>query len=47
MIVQALKSSITDGPKIRPEDNAALLALSDEIENCCWVMSELRSCELD
>ena len=47
MIVQALKSSVTDGPKIRPGDNAALLALSDKIENCCWAMSELRSCELD
>ena len=29
MIVQALKSSVTDGPKIRPGDNAALLALFD------------------
>ena len=47
MIVQALKSSVTDGPKIRPGDNAALLALSDKIENCCWAMSELRSYELD
>ena len=47
MIVQALKSSVTDRPKKRPEDNAALLALSDKIENCCWAMSELRSCELD
>ena len=46
-IVQALKSSVTDGPKIRPGDNAALLALSDKIENCCWAMSELQSCELD
>ena len=45
MIVQALKSSVTDGPKIRPGDNAALLALSDKTENCCWAMSELRSCE--
>ena len=34
MIVQALKSSVTDGPKIRPGDNTALLALSDKIENC-------------
>ena len=47
MKVQALKSSVTDGPKIRPGDNAALLALSDKIENCCWAMSELRSYELD
>ena len=29
MIGQALKSSVTDGPKIRPGDNAALLALFD------------------
>ena len=47
MIVQALKSSVSDGPKIRAGDNTALLALSDKIENCCWAMSELRSCELD
>ena len=49
MIVQALKSSVTDGPKIRPGENAALLALSDKTENYCWVilMTELQSCELD
>ena len=41
MIVQALKSSVTDGPKIRHGDNTALLALSDKIENCCWAMTEL------
>ena len=29
MIVQALKSFVTDGPKIRPGDNVALLALFD------------------
>ena len=46
-IVQALKSSVTDGPKIRPGDNTALLALSDKIENCCWAMTDLQSCELD
>ena len=45
--IQALKSSVTDGPKIRPGDNAALLALSDKIKNCCWAVSELWSCELD
>ena len=32
MKVQALKSSVTDGPKIRPGDNAALLALFDNWE---------------
>ena len=49
MIVQALKSSVTDGPKIRPGDNAALLALSDKTENYCWaiLITELQSCELD
>ena len=47
MIVQALKSSVTDGPKIRPGDNAVLLALSDKIENCWWALSKLGSCELD
>ena len=47
MIVQAMKSSVTGWPKIRPGDNAALLALSDKIENCCWAMTELQACELD
>ena len=47
MIVQALKSSVTDGSKIRPGDNTALLASSGKIENCCWAMTELQSCELD
>ena len=47
MIVQALKSSVTHGPKIRPGDNAALPALSNKIENYCWAMTELQSCELE
>ena len=47
MIVRALKSSVTDGLKIRPGDNAVLQALSDEIEKCYWAMTELQSCELD
>ena len=47
MIVQALKSSVTGGPKISIGDNAALLALSDQVENCCWAMAELHSNELD
>lgn len=28
-------------------DNAALPALSDKIENCCWAMTELQQFELD
>ena len=47
MIVQALKSSVISGPKIRAGDSAALLALSDKVENCCWAMIELQSSELD
>ena len=47
MIVRALKSSVTDGLKIRPRDNAVLQALSDEIEKCYWAMTELQSCEVD
>ena len=47
MIVQALKSSAISGPKITAGDSAALLALSDKVENCCWVMIELQSTELD
>ena len=47
MIFQGLKSSVTDEPKIRPGDNAALLALVDKIENYCWAMTELQSCERD
>ena len=47
MIVQALKSSVTDGPQISAEDNATCLDLSDKIENCCWAMVELQSCELN
>ena len=42
-VVQALKLSVTDGPKIRAGDNAALLDLSDKIENCCCAMVELHS----
>ena len=50
IIVQAFKSSVTNGPKIRPGDNTAPpphLALFDKIENCCWTITELHSCELD
>ena len=47
MIVEALKSSVVSGPKIRNGDSAALLALSDKLQNCCWAMIELNSNELD
>ena len=47
MIVEALKSSVVGGPKIRNGDSAALLALSDKLQNCCWAMIELNSNELD
>ena len=47
MIVQALKSSVVSGPKLRSGDSAGLLALSDKLENCCWAMTELESNELD
>ena len=47
MIVQALKSSVNGGPEIRAGDSAALLGLSDKVENCCWAVIELQSSELD
>ena len=47
MIVEALKSSVVCGPRIRNGDCAALLALSDKLQNCCWPMIELQSNELD
>ena len=47
MIVEALKSSVISGPKIRNGDSAALLTLSDKLQNCCWAMIELQSNELD
>ena len=33
--IEALKSSRVSGPKIRNGDCAALLALSDKLQNCC------------
>ena len=42
MIVEALKSSVVGGPKIRNGDR-----LSDKLQNCCWAMIELNSNELD
>ena len=47
MIVQALKSAIIERPKLRANDNAGLLALSDRLENCYWSVIELKSTELD
>jgi len=47
MIVEALKSSVISGPKIRYGDSVALLTLSDKLQNCCWAMIELQSNELD
>ena len=47
MIVEALKSSVVGGPKIRNGDSASLLALSDKLQNCRWAMIELQSNELD
>ena len=47
MIVEALKSSVVSSPKIGNGDCAALLALSDKLQNCCWAMIELQSNELD
>ena len=47
MIVEALKSSVVNGPRIRSGDNVALLALSDKLQNCCSAMIELQSNELD
>lgn len=47
MIVQALKSSVVAGPRIRASDSASLLAFSDKIQNCYWSMRELNSKELD
>ena len=47
MIVQALKSSVVSGPKLRSGDSAGLLVLSDKLENCSWALTELESNELD
>ena len=47
MVVEALKSSVVNGPKLKNGDSAALLALSDKVQNCCWAMIELQSKELD
>ena len=47
MIVQALKSSVIQGPKLKAYDSAGLLAFSDKLENCYWSMVELNSAELD
>ena len=47
MIIEALKSSVVSGPRIRNGDCAALLALSDKLHNCCWAMIEMQSNELD
>ena len=46
MIVEALKSSVISGPKIRHGNSAALLTLSDKLQKCCWAMIELKSNEL-
>ena len=47
MVVEALKSSVIRGPRIKDGDSEGLLALSDKIQNCCWAMIELQSGELD
>ena len=47
MVVEALKSSVVNGPKLKNGDSAALLALSDKVQNCRWAMIELQSKELD
>ena len=47
MIVETLKSSAITGPRLRNGDTAALQALSDKVQTCCWAMIELNSNELD
>ena len=47
MIVETLKSSVITGPRLRSGDTAALQALSDKVQSCCWAMIELNSNELD
>ena len=47
MIIQALKSAVIIGPRIGPNDNTALMTLSDKVENCYWSMIELQSNELN
>lgn len=47
MVVEALKSSVVNGPKLKNGDSAALLALSDKVQNCRWAMIKLQSKELD
>ena len=46
MIVEALKSNVIYGDKVKPGDGAALLDLADKLENCCHIMDELNSTEL-
>ena len=41
MIVETLKSSVITGPRLRSGDTAALQALSDKVQSCCWAMIEL------
>ena len=43
LIIEALKSSVVNGPRIRSGDSAALMALSDNLQNCCWTTIELNS----
>ncbi|KAK2568241.1 hypothetical protein P5673_007240 [Acropora cervicornis] len=33
--VETLKSSVVNGPKVRSGVSAALMALSDNLQNCC------------
>ena len=47
LIIEALKSSVVNGPRIRSGDSAALMALSDNLQNCCWTTIELKSNDLD
>lgn len=47
MIIEALRAFVIGGLKIRNGDSAALLSLSDKLQNRCWAMIELQSNELD
>lgn len=47
MIIEALRAFVIGGLEIRNGDSAALLSLSDKLQNRCWAMIELQSNELD
>ena len=43
LTIEALKSFVVKGPRIRSDDSAALMALSDKLQNFGWAVIELNS----